>query len=144
MFPYWNHLSELPTPFIFGFALTQIQVDAMARHILSAEEIAAVGGSTYRAIGRKMEEVGATTALVPFWENKVKYYCYVAGVVPSFNGKNPKATIAKPLIKHFFDTYGRGPNGEFEKMRSICMPWPEMYAFPDWGFIPRCFQATRI
>ncbi len=49
-----------------------------------------------------MEEEEATTALVPFWENKVQYYCYV---VPSFNGKNPKATIAKSLIQEFFDTY---------------------------------------
>ncbi len=160
MFPYWNHLSELPTPFIFGFAMTQIQVDAMARHILSEEEIAAAG-TTHRAIGHKMEEEEATTALVPFWENKVQYYCYVAGVVPSFNGKNPKATIATSLIQEFFDTYGRGPNGEFEKMRSICMPWPKIYActflcklhgrralmrvrvVPDWLY-PMMFDATRI
>ncbi|KAF8918714.1 hypothetical protein CPB85DRAFT_1452258 [Mucidula mucida] len=97
---YWEHLAELPIPYVVGFALTQLQVDAMARHLLSEEEITA-SGNTYRAIVHKMQRDKARTTLVPFWRNKVEYFCYVAGVVPSFNGKNPNATIAKHIIQHF-------------------------------------------
>ncbi|KAF9031632.1 hypothetical protein BDZ89DRAFT_614120 [Hymenopellis radicata] len=142
MSAYWEHLSELPTPYVFGFALTQTQVDAMAHHILSGEQIAAAGG-TQRALVEEMRRVGARTTLVPFWRNKVQYYCYVAGVVPSFTGRNPNATIAKHIIQRFWETFGRGPNGEFNKVHSICMRWPDLFAFPDWLY-PMMFEATEI
>ncbi|KAF9031639.1 hypothetical protein BDZ89DRAFT_1063777 [Hymenopellis radicata] len=142
MSAYWEHLSELPIPYVFGFALTQTQVDAMARQILSEEEIAA-SSTTQRAIVHKMERDGAPTTLVPFWRDKVQYYCYVVGVVPSFYGRNPNATIAKHIIQQFWQTFGRGPNGEFNKVHSICMRWPDIFAFPDWLY-PRMFEATKI
>ncbi|KAF9031637.1 hypothetical protein BDZ89DRAFT_1111716, partial [Hymenopellis radicata] len=63
--------------------------------------------------------------------------------MPSYNGQNPNATIAKHIIQHFWETFGRGPNGEFNEVHSICMRWPDLFAFPNWLY-PRMFEAMKI
>ncbi|KAF9031663.1 hypothetical protein BDZ89DRAFT_1158787 [Hymenopellis radicata] len=89
-----------PIPYVSGLALSQAQVDAMAQLSLSDEEISR-SGTTHRAIIDLMEQEKQKTTLVPFFRKGERYYLFVAVVVPSFDGSDPKMTVPKRIFNAF-------------------------------------------
>ncbi|KAF9031633.1 hypothetical protein BDZ89DRAFT_1131709 [Hymenopellis radicata] len=138
---YEDLIGQLPIPYMSGFALTQPQVDALARLTLSEEQITASGG-THRAIIARMRAEGVRSTLVPFWKDDVRYYLYVTSVIPSFDGHNPRETVSKPILADFRKRFGNGPNGELKELHSTCMLWPDCFAIPDWLY-PRMVEKAR-
>ncbi len=117
-----NHL-----PYVSGIALSQTQLDALAKVSLSEEELAR-SGTAHRAIIDKMEREEVKTTLVPFLHKGECTYLLVAVVVPYFDGSDPKMTVPKRIFDGFRKTYGRGPNHEFDNLYGATFRWPICFA----------------
>ncbi|KAF8918728.1 hypothetical protein CPB85DRAFT_1430421 [Mucidula mucida] len=79
-----------------------------------------------------MEREEVKTTLVPFLHKGERFCLLVAVVVPSFNGSDPKMTVHKRIFDGFRETYGRGPNHEFDNPYVVTFRWPICFAEPDW------------
>ncbi|KAF5381199.1 hypothetical protein D9757_007887 [Collybiopsis confluens] len=124
--------SKSPRPFLIGILFSSRQLQLIAEHHLSKDEIASVNGDHSLAMNRNFHK----SCLSPnhhFCSQKGKkprrkgFHFYAYSVIPGFSGLSPTPDPNK-THKFLTELLTELPLHEFSSLRTGAMPWPKHYS----------------
>ncbi|THU84756.1 hypothetical protein K435DRAFT_783640, partial [Dendrothele bispora CBS 962.96] len=135
---------EHPIPFLMGLALTPDQLELLANHYVGVDYVkeACQGDSAY-ALERSWKEHGIDNLIpkitAPCGSTR---YLYILGVLPSFDGKPPKANVDPRFVKKIWRELGEPPI--WKEVDVVSTPWPYRPGLPEphWLY-PKMYEAIQ-
>ncbi|KAF5339076.1 hypothetical protein D9758_016460 [Tetrapyrgos nigripes] len=115
----------LPTPFLFGMALTFAQLDLLARHYFGNDFVdqTCLGDPAY-AFDQIWEDRGVDNSIIeiPAHDGSLRYL-YVLHVLSSSDGQPPKPAFKTQLLTKIWCKLGK-PD-VWKNVDVVCTPWSE-------------------